>query len=730
MSTQKVVLHSNLVVCFYDFFFVIVVFCFVFSAKPVFAQKTKKVLVLVSYHYREPWAEIVSDGITSVFEKSDVRTELFWEHMDTRRYALSLVEPHLEKLYEEKYGSTKFDVVICVDNNALKFALCHRALLFPDVPIVFCGITDYPQSFLAKQHCVTGIFENFRIAGTITLALKMHREAKKVVLIKDKFVKDADVNEWSEIFAERAEIICIDPSKMVLKEFLKKIERLGRESVVILPVLFYDSGGPYSKEKAIVFIKQHCRAPLYSAGYLWIGLGVVGGRVNNGFHHGRIAAERVLRILNGEDPNNMLMEPGPPDYMFDYVELKRFGIPISKLPYGAIVINEPGSFYYRYSTQIWEVLALIVFLAVIIIILFINILYRRHMEEKLRQSESKFRAVFENAGSALFIADTETGIILECNSQAEKLVGKRRDQMIGMHQSKLHPEDVQQLYTEKFRRHVHADSVVDYESEIQRIDGKKIPVWISAHTVKNSSGRNVVIGLFMDASGSKKVEKKLLDYQKQLKSLASKLSLVEEQERRRIATELHDQIGQTLVILRMKVGSLKKLSDFSNIEKELKEICETLDETIEGTRSLTFDLSYPILYEVGFEAAVAEWLTEQIQKKYGIETRFTDDGQFKPLGIDIKALLFRDVRELLINVVKHAKASKVKVDIYKNNGEVYITIWDDGCGFDVETVESQAIGAGSFGLFSIRERLEQLGGHLEIKSGIGQGACVTIVVPL
>jgi len=147
-------------------------------------------------------------------------------------------------------------------------------------------------------------------------------------------------------------------------------------------------------------------------------------------------------------------------------------------------------------------------------------------------------------------------------------------------------------------------------------------------------------------------------------------------------------------------------------------------------RSLTFDLSSPILYEFGFEEAVAEWLNERVEIKYGIATEFEDDGLPKPLDDDIRVLLFRNVRELLINVVKHAHASKVKVTIGKVGGQIRVSVEDDGLGFEPAKVKSMVTNKEAFGLFSIRERLEHFGGRLEIKSAPDCGCRVTITSPL
>jgi PAS domain S-box-containing protein len=241
------------------------------------------------------------------------------------------------------------------------------------------------------------------------------------------------------------------------------------------------------------------------------------------------------------------------------------------------------------------------------------------------------------------------------------------------------------------------------------------------------SGYVNVYGL--DITEKKLAKQKLLEYQAQLKSLASELTLAEEQERRRLATVLHDQISQALVISKIKLDALRKSGRSRKLDKALEEVCNSLGQTIQDTRTLTFDLGNPVLYELGFEVAVSEWLTEQIQKKHGLTAEFEDDREDKPLDDDVRILLFRDVRELLINVVKHAGAHKVKVSVRKLNN-ICVTVEDDGVGFDPVEVLAGAAKRGEFGLFSIRERLENLGGHLQIDSAPGRGCKITMTAPL
>jgi signal transduction histidine kinase len=150
---------------------------------------------------------------------------------------------------------------------------------------------------------------------------------------------------------------------------------------------------------------------------------------------------------------------------------------------------------------------------------------------------------------------------------------------------------------------------------------------------------------------------------------------------------------------------------------------------MQEVHSLTFELSSPVLTELGLEAAVSNWLTEQIEQKHGIVTVFTDRGQAKPLEEDIRALLFRSVRELLANVVKHSKADRVRLSVSREDDQIVIHLEDNGVGFAPDEV---LIGneAGGFGLFSIRERLSQMEGSLEIHSSPGQGCQSILRAPL
>ncbi len=355
-----------------------------------------------------------------------------------------------------------------------------------------------------------------------------------------------------------------------------------------------------------------------------------------------------------------------------------------------------------------------------------DITERKRAEEALRQSEQRLKILFESAPDAIYLNDLK-GNFVDGNKATEVMLGCSKDELIGKNFFDAGLISSEQLLRAiaNIEKNALGKPAGPDEFTLKRKDGSSIDVEIRAFPVRIGD-QILSLGIARDISDRKKAERKLHEHRAQLKSLASELSLTEERERHRLATDLHDQISQALVISRIKLQALHASVSSAEITGPLEEVCDNLERIIQDTRALTFDLSSPILYELGFEAAVSEWLEEQVTQKHGIKSQFEDDRRPKPLEDDIRVLLFRNVRELLINIIKHADAQNVKVSVRRIHQHIYVSVEDDGVGFNPAEVVSNA----GFGIFSVRERLEQLGGHIEIESEPGQGTKITMTAPL
>ena len=236
------------------------------------------------------------------------------------------------------------------------------------------------------------------------------------------------------------------------------------------------------------------------------------------------------------------------------------------------------------------------------------------------------------------------------------------------------------------------------------------------------------VGIVQDITGRKKAEAQIHAYQERLRALALELTMTEERERRRIATELHDGAAQSLAFARVQLASACKAVAEAEAAKKLDDVSQILRESLGQIREMLLDLSSPSMNEIGLGVAISEWLEQQIGRRHGLKTSFADECGKVPLDDDVRAVLFRNTRELLTNVVKHAQAHTVAVRMESTGEALRITIEDDGAGLDPDNAAGTS--GGGFGLFSIRERMLDLGGSLEIVSARGKGCEATLVMPL
>ena len=255
-------------------------------------------------------------------------------------------------------------------------------------------------------------------------------------------------------------------------------------------------------------------------------------------------------------------------------------------------------------------------------------------------------------------------------------------------------------------------------------------IQVRLYPVKNSSGEvDSVVQIEEDISARKLADKKVDDYQLRLKSLASQLVLVEEQERRHIAADLHDDVGQKLVISHLHLEAVIKATDDPGLKEQLDEISDMLLETTRGTRQLIFELSSPTVSDFGLGAAIKEWADNLLKKSHDIDFELIDKTTDVDIEQNLRAILFRNVRELLTNSLKYARANKVVVTLDRVDNHILVTVQDNGIGFNPSQVMNPVNSEGGFGLFSVQERMSDFGGELEILSAPHQGCTMIMSAP-
>lgn len=357
-----------------------------------------------------------------------------------------------------------------------------------------------------------------------------------------------------------------------------------------------------------------------------------------------------------------------------------------------------------------------------------DITERKKAEDFLRASEKFGSSLLDNAPyPMLVIAPDRT--IRYVNRAMEVFTGFSSGALLGKKDPYpwWHPDHIDETrgyFLKSFK-----EGINSAECKFRKKDGSDIWAVITAYSVYEEDQIQYVISNLVDITYRKDAERKLDLYQKKLRELASELDITEERERKDMAVKIHDSVGQTLALLKIKAAMLEDALEKGRGSELAGEIVEGLDEVISFTRDFLFEISPPILYELGFEAAV-RWLGDKMLADHALIVEYEDDGLFKPMNEDKKAFLFRSLRELLMNVIKHSEVKEVFVRSYLDGDQILLEVEDRGTGFEVEEIHKNLGSSGSYGLFSIRERVNFLGGRMEIYSRKDRGTLVSISLPV
>ncbi len=362
-----------------------------------------------------------------------------------------------------------------------------------------------------------------------------------------------------------------------------------------------------------------------------------------------------------------------------------------------------------------------------------DITERQRTEDALwerAKSEERARAMFDQAAVGMAYVGPD-GRLLRVNRKFCDIVGYSESEMLERtFQEITHPEDVE-VDAGALGRLVSGEiDTYAREKRYVRKDGSTIWAEVTVSLVRADTGASPwLVTVVQDISARRQAQQAVLEYQRRLRELSAELSRTEQRERRNIAAELHDRVGQSLSAMRAELAAARKEISGRNLDARLEDVSNCLREAIRDTRNIMSSLSDPTLDRLGLSAGISEWLREEIGARHGLDTRFSDDGEQKPLGADASSLLFRCVCELVTNVVKHAQASRVSVSLLRKDRNLEIVIEDDGVGMQADRPFGRTRGDG-FGLFSVEERMADIGGALSITTAPGRGVRASLVAPL
>jgi PAS domain S-box-containing protein len=330
-------------------------------------------------------------------------------------------------------------------------------------------------------------------------------------------------------------------------------------------------------------------------------------------------------------------------------------------------------------------------------------------------------------GEGILIVDRRHRVVF-ANRTAKLMFGYGPGELVGQPLDDLVPESLRLIHGEHVRLfHEAPEPRPMLEGRMvmaRRRDGTEVPVEVSLGLVEDEGGP-LVVAFCSDVAARRASDARIHAYEEKLGEMAFDAAVGEERERRRLATNLHDRVGQSLALLQMRLTSLRD-SLPGEARPEVVECIRMVEQSIAETRTLTFELSPPILADFGLKAAVS-WLAEQLGARHGLSVTVAGLDALE-LDLDVASVLFRIVRELLTNVVKHAHSPRAKVTFRREDDHLGIDVEDGGVGFDVALLGSQE--SAGFGLFSVRDQIGRLGGKFEVRSASDSGTRVSLRVPL
>ena len=648
----------------------------------------------------------------------------FFEYLDLARNPGPGHRRQLAELMRTQYDQGNIDLIITLQAGALQFVLKEGRDIFPDVPVL---ALDLPPNFEAPQtdrHIIRQ-FVAYDMAGTLEEALKLVPGAKRVYVVigahpeHKPYIDQArrDFRKWER----RLEFIYLNDRSF--EEMLAMVSNAPSGTIVFYMVLVTDvTGKSYTPRDALQRLSRASKAPVFGLYDTLLGYGIVGGSLVSFEHLGVQAARLALQILS--NPQSLKTSKAvlevPHVSMFDWRQLRHWHLSEDALPEGRIVINRESTFW-DFKYYIIGALAFLLAQSFLIAGLMINRRYRRSAEESLRQKREELDNFFNMTLDLLCIAGTD-GYFLLLNPAWEKTFGYSLKELMSRRFLEfVHPEDVaatrdaiQSLASQK--------QVIDFANRYRHRNGTYRHLLWSATSVDNR-----IYAAAKDITERLQAEAAIHEREQELQTLTDRLILGQEEERRRLARELHDDLSQRLAVLAIETGNLQSAVQDGN-GSILTPLLHIRDKTIQiaaDVHNISRRLHPSILDDLGLSKAL-EAECRQFSTREGIGINFSVGSIPADLPKEVSLSIYRIIQEGLNNIAKHACANHVTVSLNTYETGLHLIVADDGIGFDVAGVS----GKPGLGLSSIRERVRLVNGKHRIISEPDKGVTIKVTVPL
>jgi PAS domain S-box-containing protein len=476
------------------------------------AAPIRTILVLHSLHEGPGWVENVNEGIRSVFEGDRTFSWVFrYEYLN----ALDADPREYPAIFRLRFPDLRFDLVICVDNQAFEFAVANRRGYFRGVPIVFCGVDGYEPAMLHDERGITGVIDELDFAGTFALMRRLHPDAKHLIILANSVLSAEHAASERLAAAAQEEFrdelsleFWLDPT---LPEIRARASSLPADAIIFSLAYLSDSDGrllPLAEGTRAA--ADALRRPMYSCWESVFGSGIVGGSITRGALVGEAAGRLALRLLRETDPVPV-ERAQTTRLLIDWKELRRAGIPLRLVPGDAEIANSPFTFYQRYRTWIWIAAGVI---AALIAVLVLSLAYgesQRRLKRRFAHSEQRLAAALEATASGIWEYDPARGETFY-DTRWFTMLGYAPDtlrQEFNTWVALLHPDDRERAQHE-VARHVREGTDFSIEFRMRAADGGWRWIVSSGRVAERDGAGRVLrmVGTHVDVTERRRAEER------------------------------------------------------------------------------------------------------------------------------------------------------------------------------------------------------------------------------
>ena len=640
-------------------------------------------------------------------ELSDT-VDYYSEYIDLNRLDDRKYQSALRGYLRTRYAEDGVDLVIASGPWVVEF-LNHDPSLFEGVPLVFttrAGVVGGPHS--------TGIVSAVDFTSTIAAALEAQPNTKRVYVISgvgpfDRLYADT-FRMQREPFAKR--VTFKDLAGLPLADLEDCVKTLPQDSIVFYISVSDDGAGhTFMPLDAIDSIAAASSVPVYSWHEAAFGHGIVGGRLHSSVSDARETARLAVRVLRGERPESIpVTEIDSYSYQFDWRQLQRWKIAESRLPATSAILFREQSFFNQ--NRPYVVGGSVVFAAQLMLIggLVIQRYRRQRAEESLRQSEARNGAILRAMPDLMFVMDGR-GTYLDYHARDPELLFVPPETFLGKTIRDVMPPDLADTFMDALERSLTSEEPVAVNYELQLTELRHF----EARLVR--AGRDRVVSIVRDVTDAKRA----LELNR---ALARRLIVSQEEERQRIARELHDDLSQKIALLNLEVDQIADEVPVHGHRTRLEKLSSQVGEIASDLSHLSHDLHPSRLQTLGLIESLRVLCREFSQQR---QLSVAFNAVELPASVDprVALCLYRITQEALRNVAKHSRAREASVALSCEGGDVQQQIADSGVGFDPYSTEQTGLG-----LVSMRERVGILNGELVINASPGRGTRIGVRVPM